>query len=157
MFWSTASHDINAVYSVQNIRVMRVSSIMKLTMCYCVKSHSNYLVLLGLPWKAAVATSVLVLSVFTGLKVVDTYQNSKTKTDRARGLNFDPIWDNLLMPKAKGGLNNIFMTSSFMCDVITSWRSHLWTVITAPLSAENALLVHEIRGGSKHILLDRLK
>ena len=46
VFWSTASHDINAVYSVKNIRV---SSIMKLTMWYCVKSHGNYLVLL--PWK----------------------------------------------------------------------------------------------------------
>ena len=41
VFWSTASHDINAVYSVENIRV---SSIIKLTMWYCAKSHSNYLV-----------------------------------------------------------------------------------------------------------------
>ena len=33
IFFSTASHDISAVYSVENIRV---SSIMKLTMLYCV-------------------------------------------------------------------------------------------------------------------------
>ena len=45
VFWSTASHDINAVYSVENVRVY---SIMNLTMWYCVKSHGNYLVLL--PW-----------------------------------------------------------------------------------------------------------
>ena len=38
----------NAVYSVENIRV---SSIMKLTMWYCVKLHSNYLVLLSMSWK----------------------------------------------------------------------------------------------------------
>ena len=47
MLWSTASHDINAVYSVENAKV---SSIMKLAMWYRVKSHGNYLVLL--PWKA---------------------------------------------------------------------------------------------------------
>ena len=45
VFWSKASHDINAVYSAENIRV---SSIMKLTMWYCVKSHGNYLFLLSL-------------------------------------------------------------------------------------------------------------
>ena len=42
----------NAVYSVENVRV---SSIMKLTMWYCVKSHGNYLVLL--PWKVVLSAS----------------------------------------------------------------------------------------------------
>ena len=37
--WNTASHDISAVYSVENIKV---SFIMKLAMWYCVKSHGNY-------------------------------------------------------------------------------------------------------------------
>ena len=40
--YHTESHGINAVYSVENTRV---SSIMKLTMWYCVTSHGNYLVL----------------------------------------------------------------------------------------------------------------
>ena len=49
VFWSSSSHDINAVYSIENIRV---SSIMKLTMWQCVKSLGNYLVLL--PWRVVI-------------------------------------------------------------------------------------------------------
>ena len=52
VFWSTASHDINAVYSVKNIRV---STIIILTIWYCAKSHGYYLILL--PWRFG--TSIL--------------------------------------------------------------------------------------------------
>ena len=43
MFWSTASYDINAAHTVENIRV---SSVMKLAMCFCVTSQCNYHVIL---------------------------------------------------------------------------------------------------------------
>ena len=43
VFRSTAFHDINAVYSVDNIRV---PSVVKLTVWCCVKSHDNYHVIL---------------------------------------------------------------------------------------------------------------
>ena len=59
VYWSTASHDINAIYSVENIRV---SSIMKLTMWYCAKSHGNYLVLL--PWKVGTSLCKLPVHIF---------------------------------------------------------------------------------------------
>ena len=54
--WSTASHNIKALYFVQNIRL---SSIMKFNMWYLVKSHGFYLVLL--PWKVGILYTAIYL------------------------------------------------------------------------------------------------